>query len=120
MKPETDLVPAQVMFEDVSSGLVEAIEWVRGSVSLPVTSRELTALPATERNIEYAVLYTETTDGWKATVPDLPDCEAIGDSLEEAQNLIRYFIGQRLREMKARGETPPPIRTRSEQASIAA
>lgn len=39
----------------------------------------------------FSLAIAGSEDGWEANVPDLPGCETVGDSLEEAQNLIRYF-----------------------------
>ena len=69
---------------------------------------------------EYAVLYARGEDGWEAAVPDLPGCEAIGDSLEEAQNLIRYFIKTHLQTLRMNGQPVPSPRTRAEHVRVAA
>ena len=120
MNRESATVPSRVVFEDIRNGLNDAVEWVRGSKELPVTAREVSPNSHAEPLVEYAILYTQGDDGWEATVPDLPGCEAVGDSLEEAQSLIRHFIRRRLREIQQDGRTPPPVRTRAEQARFAA
>ncbi len=42
--------------------------------------------------MQYAVLIEKGKDSFGAYVPDLPGCVAVGDSPEEAQQLIREAI----------------------------
>jgi predicted RNase H-like HicB family nuclease len=110
------------VFQEIVEALQEGVQWARGEKQLPVTILEApTTTPIGQSRMqEYAVLYVQGGVGWQATVPDLPGCEAIGDSLEEAQNLIRYFIKTHLQALHRAGQPIPPSKTRAEQVSIAA
>jgi predicted RNase H-like HicB family nuclease len=131
-------------FNDLLTAYNELGEWARGEKVAHVTKiteREMlvhdqtgpefaqrqsaevgtvATLPVDQPVHQYTVLYTTTADGWEATVPDLPGCEAIGDSLEEAQNLIRYFIKTHLQALQSAGKVAPEPKTCAEQVSVAA
>jgi len=69
---------------------------------------------------QYTVLNNNTDCGWEATVPGLTGCDAKGDSLDEAQNLIRYFIKKHVQDLRLTGEGIPEPKTCAEQISVAA
>ena len=62
---------------------------------------------------EYTVIYEQATDGgWGAYAPDLPGLGVVGDTIEEAERLIREGIKIYLDELKAEGKPSPRITTR--------
>ena len=56
---------------------------------------------------EYAVIYERGETNWGASVPDLPGCISIGDSLEEARANVKEAIELYLEVLKERGELIP-------------
>jgi len=38
--------------------------------------------------LRYAILIRPEEDGWSATIPDLPGCLAVGDTIQEALALL--------------------------------
>ena len=59
--------------------------------------------------MKYLVVFEKDGDSVGAYVPDLPGCVAVGDSLEEAEELIRGAIEFHLRGMREDGlEIPEP------------
>ncbi|WP_193162968.1 type II toxin-antitoxin system HicB family antitoxin [Microbulbifer hainanensis] len=56
--------------------------------------------PVVVHNIEYA--------GFGAIAPDLPHCHCHADTLDATLQKMAETILQRLEELRAAGETPPP------------
>ena len=57
--------------------------------------------------MRYAVIYEKSSNGWGAFVPDLPDCVALGFTLEETEGLIRGAVEQHIRAMREDGDPIP-------------
>jgi len=59
--------------------------------------------------MKYLVVFEKENDSVGAYVPDLPGCVAVGDSLEQAEELIRGAIEFHIRGMRKDGlEIPKP------------
>jgi predicted RNase H-like HicB family nuclease len=69
---------------------------------------------------QYAVIYEEGPRSWGAYVPDLPGCVAVGDTLEEVQELIRGAIEMHLETMLEDGDLIPEPRSRAAMVAVAA
>jgi predicted RNase H-like HicB family nuclease len=69
---------------------------------------------------EYAVVYEEGPTSWGAYVPDLPGCVAVGDTLDEVQELIRGAIEMHLETMREDGDPIPEPRRRAAMVAVAA
>ncbi len=55
----------------------------------------------------YVVVIEKTGNGYGAYVPDLPGCVAAGDTVEEAEQLIREAIEFHLEGMRQDGDPIP-------------
>ena len=124
MSNPKDTIPANVVFNDLMDGFAEAIQWAKDEKELPVTVLEVSDSTSQEVSAqavrEYAVLYAYSEEGWEATVPDLPGCETVGDTLEEAKALIRVFIQMHLEDLHKAGKPISEPRTHAEQVRVAA
>ncbi|MBC6420739.1 MAG: type II toxin-antitoxin system HicB family antitoxin [Hormoscilla sp. SP5CHS1] len=57
--------------------------------------------------MRYAVVIEKASENYSAYVPDLPGCVAVGDTLEEIEQMIREAIEFHLEGMQLRGESIP-------------
>jgi predicted RNase H-like HicB family nuclease len=57
--------------------------------------------------VRYAVVIERANDNYSAYVPDLPGCVAVGDTLEEIDEMIREAIEFHLEGMQLNGESIP-------------
>ena len=57
--------------------------------------------------MRYAVVIERANDNYSAYVPDLPGCVAVGDTLEEIDEMIREAIEFHLEGMQLNGESIP-------------
>ena len=70
---------------------------------------------------EYLVIYERATDGgWGAYAPDLPGLGVIGDTLQEAEDLIREGIVLHLAGLVEDGLPIPEPTSRAQQVAVAA
>ncbi|MEP7338255.1 MAG: type II toxin-antitoxin system HicB family antitoxin [Acidobacteriota bacterium] len=70
--------------------------------------------------MKYAVIIEEGESSFGAYVPDLPGCVAVGETREEALQLIQEAIQFHLEGMKQEGQTiPDPVST-AELVEVAA
>jgi len=53
--------------------------------------------------MKYAVIIEKSDTSYGASVPDLPGCIAVGETLEEVQRLIREAIAFHLEGLKLEG-----------------
>ncbi|MEO8257500.1 MAG: type II toxin-antitoxin system HicA family toxin [Acidobacteriota bacterium] len=60
-----------------------------------------------ESPMKYAIVIERGPTGYGATVPDLPGCVAVGDSLEDVQRLIREAIDQHVAFLRELGQPIP-------------
>ena len=57
--------------------------------------------------MKYAVVYERSSNGWGASIPDLPGCVALGFTLKETEELIRGAVQQHLQAMREDGDPIP-------------
>ena len=70
---------------------------------------------------EYTVIYEQGDDGgWGAYAPDLPGLGVVGDSFEDAKQLITEGIAIHIASLKEFGYPVPQPKTLSERISVAA
>jgi len=68
----------------------------------------------------YTVNFEQGATSWGATVPDLPGCIAVAESLDELRELIREAIGHHIEMLREDGIPVPPPVTKSETVEVAA
>ena len=68
--------------------------------------------------MRYAVVIERSTGGVGVYVPDLPGCVAVGESEEEARELIREAIEIHLQELREGGEPVPPASSTVEYVEV--
>jgi predicted RNase H-like HicB family nuclease len=68
--------------------------------------------------MEYVVILEQGETSYGAYVPDLPGCVAVGESREEALNLIREAIDLHLDEMRKEGLSIPTPSSSSELVKV--
>ena len=56
---------------------------------------------------KYAVVIEAAEDNYSAYVPDLPGCVAVGDTVDEVEEMIREAIAFHLEGMQLNGENIP-------------
>ena len=64
----------------------------------------------------YAVIMEQGDTSYRASVPDLPGCIAVGNTLAEVQRLMREAIAFHLDGLTLEGVPIPDPRTRCEDA----
>ena len=57
--------------------------------------------------MEYVVIVEQGDTSFGAYVPDLPGCVAVGESRDEAMQLIREAIGMHIESLRENGESVP-------------
>jgi predicted RNase H-like HicB family nuclease len=62
---------------------------------------------------EYEVIIEEGDTSFGAWVPDLPGCVAVGESRDEAMELIREAIEMHIESLRENGEMVPSPGTRN-------
>jgi predicted RNase H-like HicB family nuclease len=67
---------------------------------------------------EYVVVVEEGDTSFGAYVPDLPGCVAVGESRDEAMELIREAIEMHIESLRENRETVPPPGTLSRGARL--
>jgi predicted RNase H-like HicB family nuclease len=68
--------------------------------------------------MQYVVILEESPESWGAYVPDLPGCVAVGETREEALELIRESIEFHLDGMKEDGDPIPEPHSYSEVVQV--
>ena len=62
--------------------------------------------------MRYAVVIEKTETGFSAYVPDLPGCAVVGETREEALQLIREAVDLHVASLKEKGDPiPEPVST---------
>jgi predicted RNase H-like HicB family nuclease len=70
---------------------------------------------------EYTVIYERAADGgWGAYAPDLPGLGVVGDSVEEAEQLIREGIALHIQGLREDGLPIPEPTTLAARVAVAA
>jgi len=70
--------------------------------------------------LQYLIVIEQGSNSYGAYVPDLPGCVAVGESREEAVELIQEAIAMHLEDLRDRGEAIPPPHSSSEVIEISA
>jgi len=69
--------------------------------------------------MRYAIVIERGPTSYGATVPDLPGCVAVGESLDEVQQLIREAIDAHVAFLRDDGQAIPEPVTRVEYVDVA-
>jgi predicted RNase H-like HicB family nuclease len=69
--------------------------------------------------MKYAIVIERGPTSYGATVPDLPGCVAIGESLAEVQGLIREAIDEHVAFLRHEGRPVPAPATQVEYVDVA-
>jgi predicted RNase H-like HicB family nuclease len=70
--------------------------------------------------MRYAIVIEKGATSYGASVPDLPGCVAVGETLEEAKELIQEAITLHLEGLRAEGLPIPEPTTVCEYVEVAA
>lgn len=68
--------------------------------------------------MEYVVIVEQGETSFGAYVPDLPGCVAVGDSRDEAMELIREAIELHIQSLRENGEPVPPPHSFVERVAV--
>jgi predicted RNase H-like HicB family nuclease len=68
--------------------------------------------------VKYAVVIEQAEDNYSAYVPDLPGCVAVGDTLDEVEQLIREAIAFHLEGLLLDGDPVPEPTTQCCQVEV--
>lgn len=63
--------------------------------------------------MDYLVVIERDDKGCSAYVPDLPGCIALGDTVEQVQELIKEAIDAHIESLREQGESVPPPTTQA-------
>lgn len=69
-------------------------------------------------NLNYAVVFERSEDGYGAYVPDLPGCVTVGDTLAETEVNIREAITGHIAVMKEYGDLIPQPTSLAEYVEV--
>jgi predicted RNase H-like HicB family nuclease len=69
--------------------------------------------------MEYVVIVEQGETSFGAYVPDLPGCVAVGESRDEAMQLIREAIELHIESLREHGEPVPSPRSFVENVAVA-
>ena len=68
--------------------------------------------------MEYLVIVEKGKTSFGAYVPDLPGCVAVGETKDEAMNLIREAIEMHIESLRESGEDVPQPRSVVEKVAV--
>lgn len=68
--------------------------------------------------MEYVVIVEQGETSFGAYVPDLPGCVAVGESRDEAIQLIREAIEMHIESLRENGESVPPPHSFVERIAV--
>jgi len=68
--------------------------------------------------MEYVVILEKGDSSYGAYVPDLPGCVAVGDTRDEAMELIREAIELHIESLRENGEAVPPPHSFVEKVAV--
>lgn len=70
--------------------------------------------------MRYAIVIEKTENNYGAWAPDLPGCVAVGDTVEEVEQLMREAIELHLAGMREDGDPIPPATVKVNYVDVAA
>jgi predicted RNase H-like HicB family nuclease len=70
--------------------------------------------------MRYAIVIERTENNFGAWVPDLPGCVAVGDTVEEVEEMIQSAIEMHLAGMREDGDPIPPPTVQVNYVDVAA
>jgi predicted RNase H-like HicB family nuclease len=70
--------------------------------------------------MRYAIVIEKTENNYGAWVPDLPGCVAVGDTVEEVEEMIQSAIEMHLAGMREDGDPIPPPTVQVNYVDVAA
>ncbi|NJO40039.1 MAG: type II toxin-antitoxin system HicB family antitoxin [Cyanobacteria bacterium CRU_2_1] len=70
--------------------------------------------------MQYMVVIEKGETSYGAYIPDLPGCVAVGETREEALELVKDAVELHLEGLRERGESIPEPRSSSELVDVAA
>ncbi len=68
--------------------------------------------------MKYVVVIEKSYNNYRAYVPNLPGCVAVGETREEVLRLIHEAIDLHLQSMRESGELVPPPATTAESVEV--
>ena len=68
--------------------------------------------------MEYVVIVEQGESSFGAYVPDLPGCVAVGESRDEAMELVREAIEIHIQSLRENGEAVPAPRSFAERVAV--
>ena len=68
--------------------------------------------------MEYVVIVEQSESSFGAYVPDLPGCVAVGESRDEAMELVREAIEIHIQSLRENGEAVPAPRSFAERVAV--
>lgn len=71
-------------------------------------------------SMRYAIVIEKSDNNYGAWAPDLPGCVAVGDTVEEVQQLMREAIEMHLAGMREDGDPIPPAIAQVNYVDVAA
>ncbi len=69
-------------------------------------------------SMEYVVIVEQGDTSFGAYVPDLPGCVAVGETRDEAMDLIREAIEMHIESLRENGEPVPPPHSFVEKIAV--
>ena len=70
--------------------------------------------------MRYAIAIEKAVNNYGAWAPDLPGCVAVGDTVEEVQQLMQDAIEMHLAGMREDGDPIPPLVVQVQYVDVAA
>lgn len=70
--------------------------------------------------MRYAIVIEKTENNYGAWAPDLPGCVAVGDTVEEVEQLMREAIELHIAGMREDGDPIPPPSVKVNYVDVAA
>lgn len=70
--------------------------------------------------MRYAIIIEKSENNYGAWAPDLPGCVAVGDTVEEVEQLMREAIELHLAGMREDGDPIPPPTVKVNYVDVAA
>ena len=99
--------------DDLREGVESIKAWRRGEETLRVTTVSAGTQPQ-----DYAVVFERGILGWVARVPDLPDCVASGETIDDAEARLQEVVKTFSATLRQQGQSLPAAHTVARTISI--